>query len=130
MKFTIAIITARKRSLGQADIFRSICLSTLRVVVGGGVMMSLSVMDSIPLWTAPPGRHHPLLDSTTSTLDSTTPGQHSPAGQHPLENTLSQQAGGTHSTGMLSCLAVIITCNPSQINCLQKCFYGKYDSCK
>ena len=44
---------------------------------GRGVMMSLPVMDSIPLWTAPPWTAPPpdsslsLLDSTLSLLDST-----------------------------------------------------------
>ena len=50
-------ITARKRSSGQGNIFKSVCLST------GGVMMSLSVMDSTSLlWgvTPRPGQlHHP-----------------------------------------------------------------------
>ena len=84
------IITTRKRSLEQGNVF-PVCLST----EGGGVMMSLSVMDSTPPQTAPPypGQHHlwtapspwislprqyhppwkaPPLDSTTP-LDSTIP---------------------------------------------------------
>ena len=46
------IITGRKRSLGLGNIFRSVCQSFCPQ--GGGVMMSLPVMDSTPRKAPPP----------------------------------------------------------------------------
>ena len=75
--FKCTVITVRKRSLRQCNIFRSVCQSFCPQ--GGGVMMSLAVMDS------------------------TTPRQHLP---NPPPG---QQAVGTHPTGMLSCLISAVT---------------------
>ena len=66
MTFTIAIITARKRSLGQGNIFRSICLSTwgwwwegcydVTSCYGQHPPLDSTPLDSTPsphFWTAP-----------------------------------------------------------------------------
>ena len=64
---TLVIVTARKRSLGQGNVFTPVCLST----VEKGVMMSLPVVNSTP-WTAPPSPPPPL-DNTTPPLPDSTP---------------------------------------------------------
>ena len=96
------IITARKRSLVEGNVF-STYLSVVLFTGGGGVMMSLPVMDSItvpenttlwtasPFWTAPP--------PTDNTPSWTAP----PAQHHPLP---SQQVVGRHPNGMLSCFII------------------------
>ena len=98
---------SRKRSLGQGNIFTSIYDSFYSRGgggVGGGGLMSLPVvMVSTPLDSLPKcnSTHtHPW----TAHPESTLPGQYTSFLAHPLGSTLpSQQAGGTHPTGILSC---------------------------
>ena len=87
-------ITARKRSLGQGNIFKSVRLST-----GGGCYDVTSCYGQHfpslgcypPPRTAPPPLDSTPLDSSPP-LNSTTPGH---------------QASGTHPTGMLCCFRPI-----------------------
>ena len=91
MKFSL-IFTARKRSLGQGNIFTPVCHS---VHGGGGVCLSAC-------WDMPPGPGTtPLGPGTPS--GPCTPQHHAPpstehAGRY------SQCVGGTHPTGLQSCL--------------------------
>ena len=96
------IFTARKRSLGQGNIFYT-CLSVILFTEGVlHCMVLLSVVDSNPQtaptqttrsldstpWTAlSPEQHHHPLDSTTPPPDSTTPLPDStiPHGDHPSQ---------------------------------------------
>ena len=70
-------------------------------------MMSLPVMDSTSPWAVPPSIQY-LSPDSTSPLDSTSPtGQHPPHKARPPGQHLpspGQQAGGTHPTGILSCI--------------------------
>ena len=95
-------ITARKRSLGQGNIFRSVCREFCPH--GGstwaGTPLSrytspgrVHLLGMYPLAGTPPGRYPPQA--------GTPPGRYTPprevhAGRY------RQQAGGTHPTGMLS----------------------------
>ena len=73
-RWTLCIFTARKRSLGQGNVFTPVCHSVYR---GGGVMMSFPVMDSTTPWKAPPPYNTaPQKASppwTATSLDSTNP---------------------------------------------------------
>ena len=75
------IFTARKRSLEQGNVLTPVCQS-FRSRGGGGVMMSLPIMDSIP-----PTAHTPC---TAPIHPSQTPGQHSP----PSTSTTPQATSG------------------------------------
>ena len=77
------IITARKRSLGQGNIFTPIILFT-----GGGLPQCMH---------PPPGTMHPPRDHAPSPQDHATPPGTEHAGRY------GQRAGGTHPTGMQSC---------------------------
>ena len=64
-------------------------------------MMSLPIMDSIPLTAHTP--------CTAPIHPSQTPGQHSPLQPAPLPK---QQVGGEHPTAMLSCMGFYLSfCN-------------------
>ena len=116
------VITARKRSLGQGNIFTPVCHSVHR----GGVCLSACwdtthwTMHPLPLDHAPPGTMHP--SSTCTPPDhapppnrpctTPTPRDHAPpptprdhapppATEHTWRH--GQRAGGTHPTGMHSC---------------------------
>ena len=87
------VITTRKRSLGQGNIFAPVCHSVHRGRVPGQV---------------PPRQVHP-------------PGQVPPRQVHPLPRQVhphqcmlgyGQQAGSTHPTGMHSCLLMTLKKNP------------------
>ena len=89
------IITARKRSLGQGNIFTPVCHSVHRVG-------SASVHAGIPPPQdhAPQGTMHPPVPCTPR--DHPPPEtMHPPGAEH--AGRYSQRAGGTHPTGMQSC---------------------------
>ena len=123
------IFTARKRSLGQGNIFSSMCQEFCSPG-GGGVVPPGQVhpqagtpLDrSSPQTGTPPSQVHPLARYTplagTSPQAGNPPGQvHPPAGTPPARypsgqvhpplavhaGRYVQQAGGTHPTGMHSC---------------------------
>ena len=104
----LLVITARKRSLGQGNIFAPVYHSVHR---GGGTWAGTplgryTLLAGTPPWQVHPRHVHPQA--------GTPPGQvHPPAGTphqqvHPLGEVhagrYGQQAGGTHPTGMHSCL--------------------------
>ena len=75
------IFTARKRSLGQGNIFSSVCQEFYSQ---GGVPRQVPPRAGTPPWAGtPPAQVHP------------------PEAVH--AGRYEQQAGGTHSTGMHSC---------------------------
>ena len=77
LTFITYFLPPANESLGQGNVFRSVCLSTGEC--------GLPFVDSTSPRTAPPpDRTSPLL------------GQHPPSGD-------GGRAGGTHPTGMLSC---------------------------
>ena len=94
MHYTSAVITARKRSLGQGNIFAPVCHSVHRGVSGQ---------------VHPPGQVHP---RQVHPLGKYTPRAGTPPGQVPTRQVhlshqcmlgYGQQAGGTHPTVMHSC---------------------------
>ena len=89
--YSYLFITARKRSLGQGNIFTPVCHS----VHGGG---SASVHDGIPPF--PPDQASP--DQSPPPKPGTPPRtRHPPGAEH--AGRYGQCAGGTHPTGMQSC---------------------------
>ena len=89
------IVTARKRSLGQGNIFTPVCHSVHR---GGGLPQCMLGYHPLgpctPLDHTPPGTMHP--------LDHAPPGPCTPSDAEHAER-YGQYAGGTHPTGMQSC---------------------------
>ena len=84
----INLITARKRSLGQGNVFTPVCQFTR----GENWLPSMhhrSEADIPPPDRHPSGGRHP-------------PGRH-PLDRHPPADRLTTEAGGTHPTGMHSC---------------------------
>ena len=77
------VFTARKRSLGQGNIFSSVCQEFCSQ--GGGLPQCM-------LGYHPPRSRHP------------PPNQAPPWTKHPPAGRYGQQAGGMHPTGMQSCL--------------------------
>ena len=88
------LITARKRSLGQGNIFTPVCHSVHK---GGG---SASVHDGMPppRDQAPPG---PAPPGPGAPRDQAPRGPGTPGTEH--AGRYGQRAGGTHPTGMQSC---------------------------
>ena len=98
---TCGLVTARKRSLGQGNIFRSVCQEFCPQ--GGSASVNVGIPlphppDQAPPWDqapptgqAPPGTRH-------------LPSRHQSGAEH--AGRYRQQAGGTHPTGMHSCLLV------------------------
>ena len=91
------LFTARKRSLGEGNIFRSVCQEFCPQWGGGEVCLS-ACWDTLP----GPG---------TSPGPGTPPGAGTPRDQAPRRaehaGRYGQRAGGTHPTGMQSCLLVV-----------------------
>ena len=89
------LVTVRKRSLGQGNIFTPVCYS----VQGGGTWAGTPHGRHTPWQVYSPGQVHPAWQLHT-------PGQVHPLRQvHPQQCMLEygQQAGGTYPTGMHSC---------------------------
>ena len=106
------IFTTRKRSLGQGDIFATVCHSVHRV---GWVCLSACWDTTTP---SPGTRHTPLRNQAHIPEQTPpwsrhppppTPDQTCPQSRHPLPGAVhagryGQQAGGMHPTGMQSCM--------------------------
>ena len=116
----MALITVRKRSLGQSNIFAPVCHSVHRGMgstwagtppsryspLAGTPPRQVHPPAGIPPRQVPPGRHtpwqvHPL--ASTPPRAGTPPGRYTPQ-QYMLG--CGQQAGGTHPTGMHCCLSI------------------------
>ena len=121
------IFPARKRSLGQGNVFTPICIVGYCDVTSCSGQHSpydsITTSQQHPNWTAPtpdnthPPGQHPLDSTSPNSIPwqhhppwtAPTHGQHPPPGQHtplPCQEVpprLGQQADGTHPTRMLSC---------------------------
>ena len=93
----VSLITARKRSLGQGNIFAPVCHSVHR----GEYLGRYPPGQVHPLAGTPPWAGTPPLAGTPTPLAGTPPGSRYPPQQCMLG--CGQQVGGTHPTGMHSC---------------------------
>ena len=90
------IFTARKRSLGQGNIFRSVC-EEFSPQGGVGVYLSACWITPSPRDQAPP----PPEPGTPTPGTRHTPGLGTPRAEN--AGRYDQRAGDTHPTGMQSC---------------------------
>ena len=120
--YSVGVITARKRSLGQGNIFAPVCHSVHR----GGCLPHCMLwytpsrytpLGRYTLWQVhpppPAGTHPPVSTHThqgmyTAPPERYTPRAGAPPGRYPPHRQkcmlgYGQQAGGTHPTGMQSC---------------------------
>ena len=108
VKVSVSIITARKRSLGQGNIFIDVCQEFCSQVGGG--CLSAWPPPPPPKSNPPPG---------ADSLGADTPHSRHPHSRHPRADTpgavhagrYGQQAGGMHPTGIQSCKFIYFNCD-------------------
>ena len=117
-KLPEVVFTARKRSLGQGNLFISVCQEfctggvvsqqALQVVSQHALQVSGGWYPSMPCRSPGP---HPRGKLRGLTWGEGSPGPHRGVSQHALRQTPPQQtataAGGMHPTGMHSCLELL-----------------------
>ena len=103
------LVTARKRSLGQGNIFSSMCQEFCSQEGGGSASVHAGIPPPLPGADTPQSRHPPDQASPRTDTPQT---RHPPWTRYPPEQTppcpvhagrYGQQAGGMHPTGMQSC---------------------------
>ena len=92
------LVTARKRSLGQGNIFSSVCQEFCSQ---GGVCLSACWDTTPPQKQTPPRCRHPPPKKQTPPQKQTPHRADTPCAVH--AGRYGQQAGGMHPTGMQSC---------------------------